>query len=202
MTVAPRSEPSRRAVRVVLLAAASIAGFWLAGCSQGSDRAAPADARVEAPDRALEPGRPYPFDEPAPPREASPVDGHYGRSISIEEAGGRPVYCARCAPYRLDAGEATLVLDRGEFYVRFRPIPPRGLCALCKAPPGFASSGHYVVDGDEIALFNDPNCLTTRGIYRWRLESGRLTFEAVEDPCPFVRLRARFLTADPWIANL
>ncbi len=92
-----------------------------------------------------------------------------------------------------------MVLDRGSFYVSFETIPIESPCPDCRKPPGFKSSGHFTVSGDEVVFFNDPNCTDVRGIYRWTLEEGALSFELVEDPCPFVHLRARYLTSSPWL---
>jgi hypothetical protein len=64
----------------------------------------------------------------------------------------------------------------------------------------FATRGHYAIEGDRLELFNDPNCPETRGEYAWRLEGGNLTLEAIDDPCAFDLLRARYLSAAPWRA--
>lgn len=151
-----------------------------------------------SPTTVISPGDPYPFATPAPPEEASPVDGTYSRRTTIRQAGGPPIFCQRCAPYRVDAGFSELVLDRGRFFVTFETIPVASPCPDCRIPPGFRSSGHFTVSGDEIVFFNDPNCTDTRGIYLWTLEDGELTLQLVEDPCPFVHLRARYLTNAPW----
>jgi hypothetical protein len=60
------------------------------------------------------------------------------------------------------------------------------------------SVGHYTVSGDEIVLFNDPNCPQTRGTYRWALTGSLLTLQVVDDDCAFGGLRWRYLTALPW----
>lgn len=151
-----------------------------------------------SPSAGLTPRQPYPFATPAPPAVASPVDGIYSRRTTIEQAGGKPVFCQRCAPYRLSAGFSELVLDRGSFFVTFETIPTESPCPDCRKPPGFRSSGHFTVSEDEIVFFNDPNCTDVRGTYRWSLDEGALRLELVDDPCPFVHLRARYLTAGPW----
>ena len=56
------------------------------------------------------------------------------------------------------------------------------------------------MQGSRVELFNDPTCPRVRGTYEWSLESGTLTLREVRDPCPFDRLRARYLTAAPWSA--
>lgn len=143
-------------------------------------------------------GEPYAYSEPAPPDEPTPLDGRYVRTLSIAETGGEPVYCQRCAPWRLDAGESELRIERGRFYVRFEPVETARRCRDCKRPPDFEATGHLRVAGDEVQLFNDANCIGMTGTYRWSRARGRLSFELVEDECPFVRLRARYLTAAPW----
>jgi hypothetical protein len=128
------------------------------------------------------PGRPYPFTTPVPPREATVLDGSYVRRLPST---GSHVKCRRCAPYRLEGGRAQLDLREGEFYVDHRLA-------------GFASVGHFVVSGDEVEFFNDPNCPSMRGLYRWTLEQGSLRFELISDECPYADLRSRYLTAEGW----
>jgi hypothetical protein len=127
---------------------------------------------------------PYPFVTPIPPLADTPVDGVYRRDY---RGGSDPIPCRRCAPYRLDRGEAMLTLRRGRFTVD---------------QPGsaFFSGGHYFVDGPRLVLINDPNCPQTRGVYRWTLEGSALSLEVVEDRCAFDLLRARYLSATPWSA--
>lgn len=149
-------------------------------------------------------GEPYPYSEPAPPEEPTPLDGLFTRTITIRRAGGPPIYCQRCAPWRLDAGAAELQFDRGRFFAAFEPIRVEIDCRSatlgreCKHPPGFEVSGHFRTDGDRLELFNDPNCIGMTGTYRWSIEAGSLVLEEVADRCPFVRLRAKYLTAEPW----
>ena len=186
------------------LRAALILVFVLLGACSGTPEPAPPSER-DAPDAATnEAGEPYPFSEPAPPEDATAIDGHYTRKVSISLAGGRPVYCQRCAPWRLDAGQAQLRLENGRLYNTFEPIPTEVDCSSetlareCKKPPGFSVSAHYRVDGDRIHIFNDPNCIGMTGTYDWRVEGNALTFDLVDDECPFVHLRAKYLTAAPW----
>jgi hypothetical protein len=138
------------------------------------------------PDRWREaPARePYPFVTPIPPLADTPVDGVYRREY---RAGSDPIPCRRCAPYRLDRGEAVLALRRGRF-------------TIDQPASAFFSGGHYFVDGDRLVLINDPNCPRTRGVYRWTLKGGSLTLDVVEDDCAFDLLRARYLSAAPWPA--
>lgn len=183
----------RTPITVLFLAAIAFSS----GCDSASTVRYNGDAAA-VPADALSPGQPYPFATPAPPRDATAIDGEYVRRVTVEQAGGKPVYCARCAPYRLDAGVTTLVFDRGRFFVDFRPMGTKRPCEVCKKPPGFKSSGHYIVAGDRITFFNDPNCTDARGTYRWQLDDGELMLAAIEDECAFLQLRAKFLTAFPW----
>ena len=127
---------------------------------------------------------PYPFVTPVPPRSPTPLDGLYHRNYA---QGSEPIPCRRCAPFRLDRGDSTLEMLQGRYYVIHELAD-------------FTTRGHYVVEGDRLELFNDPNCPETRGQYTWRLEGGSLTLEAIDDPCAFDLLRARYLSAAPWQA--
>jgi hypothetical protein len=184
-----------------LLGIALLAVIALTACS-ASDDVVSSEARTDGtPGQELTPGEPYPYDRPAPPRAPTPIDGTYARTITIRQAGGRPVYCRRCAPYRRDAGRSRVIFEEGRFFIRYRPVPPKDLCSDCLRPPDFTATGHYRVSGDRLVLFNDPNCTHTTGVYTWSLNRGRLTLQVEEDPCPYVRLRAKFLTATVWRAS-
>ena len=118
-----------------------------------------------------------PFDyRDAPPLERTPVDGSYVRIVTLDQLGGSvagmPTHCRRCVPYEIDPGLETLTLYRGRYYVDHQLTGRRAL-------------GHYVVDGDEVRFFNDPNCSSTTGVYRWELRGRTLSFVGVADPCPF-----------------
>src|SRR5918996_520588 len=129
--------------------ALALAGLVTA-CSAGSP-ADPASAPSPTGDPDLwreAPGRePYPFVTPIPPLAQTPVDGVYRRDYP---AGGDPIPCRRCAPYRLDSGESVLTLREGRFGVDH-------------PASAFRSGGHYFVDGPRLILINDPNCPRTRG---------------------------------------
>jgi hypothetical protein len=117
--------------------------------------------------------------------EPTSIDGTYHRDFT---PGSKPIPCRRCAPFRLDRGLSTLEFAEGRFQ-------------MLHQGNGFRTQGHYLVDGPKLILFNDPECPTTRGIYRWEVQEGLLLrLEDVEDPCPFDLLRARYLTAAPWEA--
>lgn len=128
---------------------------------------------------------PYPFTTPTPPREPTLLDGEFRREVpdEVTEPVGK---CRRCPPYRLELGDTnTLVIEEGAFLLRH---------ALTE----WENFGHVVIEGDRATFFNDPNCLSMRGEYRWRLEGDRLSFEVLEDECPYSGLRRKYLTAAPW----
>lgn len=107
------------------------------------------------------------------------------REIGPDVAG--PVgKCTRCPPYRLELGDRnTLVLHHGVFRVRHDATT-------------WESAGHYLVEGGRVTFFNDPNCPTVRGVYRWREAGGALSLATVDDDCAFDGLRERYLTATAW----
>ena len=152
-----------------------------------------ANARNAAPDECYElgwkncPEEPYPFSTPLPPAEPTAVDGKYVRAIGDDLAGASGK-CVRCPPYRLQPGTDILTLDRGRFFMEHDP-------------PGSRSSGHFWVEENRLRLVNDANCIGMEGLYEWNLSGGRLRLEAVEDECPFTRLRQRFLMAKDWRAT-
>ncbi|MDQ3751687.1 MAG: hypothetical protein M3333_02185 [Actinomycetota bacterium] len=152
----------------------------------------PADtkgAESRGPDSGMQP---FAYTEPAPEATPTAVDGTYARRVTSAQAGGAPVPCRRCAPYRFDAGRSTLTLDSGRYYVSHEPASSKVM--------GFASTGHFVVEGDSIVFFNDPNCTTTRGTYAWDESPTELTLTPRHDSCG-IGLRAEWLSALPWIAH-
>ena len=167
----------------------ALAGLLLAAsCSTDSPSPEPSPVGSPTGDPDLwrtDPEEPYAFVTPVPPLEPTPIDGTYHRDFT---PGSKPVPCRRCAPYRLDRGPSTFELTEG----RFR---------LVHQGNDFRSQGHYLVEGERLILFNDPECPTTRGVYRWHIEGELLlTLDEVDDPCPFDFLRARYLAAAPWEA--
>jgi hypothetical protein len=141
-----------------------------------------------------DPNEPYPFTTPIPLRDPTVLDGGYERHVSVAFAGGRPVPCRRCAPYRIYAGETKFELSRGRFVITHDAVGSSSY-------GNFASTGHYTVEGDTIEFFNDVNCPATRGTYEWRLDNDALILDVVDDPCPYAQLRARYLSALPWSAS-
>jgi hypothetical protein len=180
------------------VAAVAFAGGLVAG-GQGetpaTTGAADAPASISAPGPStggridLPPeAEPYHY-RPAPPREATPIDGSYMRVFTLEEMGGRdlgvPTHCLRCVPYSVDAGVQTLLLHEGRFYLEHQINEFRAL-------------GHYTVEDRQIVFFNDVNCSRTRGTYSWARRGGQLTFDVIDDPCPYVDERSNDLTLAPW----
>ena len=136
--------------------------------------------------------QPFAYTRPIPDAAPTSVDGTYVRRVTSAQAGGTPVPCRRCAPYRFDAGRSTLTLDSGRYYVAHEPASSKVM--------GFASTGHFVVEEDRIVFFNDPNCTTTRGIYGWDESPDALTFTSRSDDCA-IGLRAEWLSALPWMKH-
>src|SRR6266508_302977 len=134
--------------------------------------------------------RPYPYTTPTPPAEPTPIDGTYIRILDVGDTGplpqGLPWRCQRCLPYRPDLGVSTLIFYQGEFY-------------LNHMLSGFKTQGHFVVSGDRIEIFNDPNCPQDRATYRWRETGGTLALTLVGDPCDYGDIRAFDLTRKPWV---
>jgi hypothetical protein len=169
------------------VAAALLAVLSVAGCS--ADRQAPTGTAASPTgdtDRwRSDPDEPYPFVTPIPPDTPTPVDGRYVRTLTAAGGAPRAIPCRRCAPYRLVRGRAVITFEGGRFH-------------LVHQAANFRASAHYLVEGDRLILFNDPNCSHVRGIYRWSLDGGNLSLEVVEDDCAFDLLRARYLSAAPW----
>ena len=132
---------------------------------------------------------PYPYTDPVPPREATPIDGTYLRIRSLADVGGPlvglPYRCLRCPPYRVDPGITTLIFYEGRYFMHHQLS-------------GFKALGHYTINGDRIRLFNDPNCSAMAGEYSWRLDGGALAFQVIDDACTFGNERAHDLTVVSW----
>ena len=126
---------------------------------------------------------PYPYTTPLPPAETTAIDGTYSKFDPRE--GTRP-FCKRCMPYPAEGGVWMLQLDEGIF----RIFSTRSL-------NGWRSFGSFAVSQDRISLFNDPHCHETVGAYTYKLESGRLVLQAIEDECAD-GWRAITFTNYPW----
>lgn len=168
----------RRSIRPLLGIGALVA--VLAACSPAPPSKSSAAGEPSSPARP----EPYPYTTPTPPPVPTALDGTWVREVSQEAVGGSGK-CRRCPPYRLAPGEDTLELHWGVFRVSHEGV-------------GYMAVGHYVVQGDRIVFFNDPNCSAERGTYAWTMEAGALRLEVVEDECAFGDVRVRFLTAAPW----
>jgi hypothetical protein len=127
--------------------------------------------------------KPYPHLIPLPEPKRSNLDGTYAKVV-ISKA--ERVHCRRCPDYAPEGGLWKLNIDQGVFRI-FHP------------ESGWKSIATAIVSGDRMVLANDPSCIEDVGVYAWRLEKGRLIFEAVDDPCA-IRLRAMNLTQQPWFA--
>jgi hypothetical protein len=149
----------------------------------------PGDAAEGRPTAFLPEFEPYDYAKAAPPRRPTEIDGTYIRIVTLEDAGGAehaiPIHCLRCVPYSVDAGVQTLTLFEGRFYLEHQI-------------DGFRALGHVVVEGDRIELFNDVNCSGVRGRYAWRVRGAELTFDVLDDPCPYEDERSNDLTFGPW----
>jgi hypothetical protein len=126
---------------------------------------------------------PYPYSTPLPPPARTALDGTYTK-IELKE--GTPVPCKRCPDYAPEGGLWKLNLDKGVFRILYAYNDWRSLAS-------------FTVSGDQLTLFNDPNCPQVVGTYTWKLEEGKLTFKVVEDECS-IRLRAMNLTHVPWLS--
>src|SRR5215204_2810550 len=103
------------------------------------------------PERTVDPLLlPYPFLSPTPPPSTRTVlAGTYLRVLTLRDVGGAriglPFRCLRCPPYRIDAGVSTMMFWRGAWFLHHQMSD-------------FKTQGSFVVDGDRVTLFNDPNC--------------------------------------------
>ncbi len=133
--------------------------------------------------------RPYPYAEPAPSPVPTEIDGTYMLILTLEDLGGPnaalPFPCRRCLPYARDPGVMTLIFFQGAYFVDHQMS-------------GFHATGHYEVDGNRLALFNDPNCSRERGTYTWRRDGRSLRLRALDDTCAFQGERATDLASDVW----
>lgn len=126
---------------------------------------------------------PYPFGTPLPPAEPTALDGTY---VKTHDDPSTPVPCRRCPDYMLHGGIWRLRFHQGAYHILHEATEWKSL-------------GSYTVDGETLALFNDPNCIDTTGRYTWTLAEGVLTLTEVDDACA-IRLRAMNLTFEPWAA--
>ena len=203
-------QPRRAALKRPLIAVVGVvaAVSFLAGLATGRstgpetaipDETSPTPSPVTASTylryHAATPRQPFtellePFDyDPAPPLKVTAIDGYYLRIVSLDEVGGPrwglPLHCRRCPAFRVDPGVETFLLYRGRWWMEHQMS-------------GFRAFGHYEVHGDRVAFFNDPNCSGTRGVYRWSTTRTTVSFQVLDDPCPFEDERADDLMFSPW----
>ncbi len=160
----------------------------VAGCSSPnsitlpnnpSSTAAMTIVAMQAPIEAEVP--PYPYTTPLPPSIPTPIDGIY---VKLDPNPDTPTPCRRCADYRPEGGIWAISFNKGVFSMLHRNS-------------GWRSAASYTVTGNNLSLFNDPNCIEELGLYRWKLEKGYLILQVVSDECSF-QLRGKNLTAIPW----
>lgn len=124
---------------------------------------------------------PYPFTIPLPPPIKTVVDGTY---VKFDPRPGERAGCKRCPPYPPEGGTWKLNLDAGIFRVYHERT-------------GWRSLGSFTVSDDRIAFFNDPHCIHDVGTYSWKLQSGQLNLQLIEDTCG-PELRAKNFASQPW----
>ena len=143
------------------------------------------------PERTVDPLLlPYPFLSPTPPPSTRTVlDGTYLRVLTLRDVGGArvglPFRCLRCPPYRIDAGVSTIMFWHGAWFLHHQISD-------------FKTQGSFVVEGDRVTLFNDPNCPKGEGVYRFEKTAHGLRFETIHDDCPWSGERADDLTRVQW----
>jgi hypothetical protein len=143
------------------------------------------------PERTVDPLLlPYPYLSPTPPPSTRTVlDGTYLRVLTLRDVGGArvglPFRCLRCPPYRIDAGVSTIMFWHGAWFLHHQMS-------------GFKTQGSFVVEGDRVTLFNDPNCPQGEGVYRFEKTAHGLRFETIRDDCPWSGERADDLTRVQW----
>jgi hypothetical protein len=204
----PRSRPL---ATIISLLVAAVAGFYVGrGVAPGAPSARASDAASRPTVSLIDVGGiyvaetgidlgdlppsqlPYPYTErPVPPEDATAVDGAYLRIIPLEDLGppklALPLQCLRCIPFRVAPGVSTLILYHGRYF-------------LHQHLSDFRALGFFDVRGRRITFFDDPNCPTSEGVYRWERSGRGLSLEVIHDPCPFDQLRAVNLTTSAWTA--
>lgn len=124
---------------------------------------------------------PVPYASPLPELDVTPLDGTYAK---FDPDPPQWWACLRCADYRQAGGAWRMQFDRGVMRIYYEVT-------------GWRSLASYHVSGDRLFLFNDPYCKEATGEYQWKLESGNLILEVMNDPCSF-ELRGLNLSKYPW----
>jgi hypothetical protein len=181
LIVAWLMRPARRALALATAATLVLATTSLA-LQPTTFRPQPPSGPV--PDWRTTPQEPYPFSTPVPPLLPTALEGTFDRPPTDTYVGPPRARCTRCPPFPKDAGRSTLVFDRGRYYLSQEQRP-------------YGTFGHYVISRSHLTLFNDPECGTERGVYRWRLEGNQLKLTVLFDLCAFGQ-RARDMTDSVW----
>lgn len=126
---------------------------------------------------------PYPYTLPLPPPNATIMDGTYTK---VETKETPPVPCRRCPDYAPEDGLWKLNFTKGVFRIFHTVTGWKDMCS-------------FILSGDQLTLANDPVCHEIIGVYRWKLEEGKLILTVVDDNCA-IGLRAMNLTKLPWLS--
>ncbi len=126
---------------------------------------------------------PFPYTLPLPPPKSTAIDGTYTKFETKETP---PVPCRRCPDYAPEGGLWKLNFNKGVFRI-FHTVT------------GWKDMGSYVVSDELLILANDPICHEMFGVYRWKMEGGKLILTVNEDKCA-IGLRAINLTKLPWLS--
>ena len=126
---------------------------------------------------------PFPYTMPLPPAKATSIDGTYTK---FEPKEIPPVHCRRCPDYAPEGGIWKVNFSKGVFRI-FHTVT------------GWKDMGSFILSGDQLILGNDPVCHEIIGVYRWKLEEGKLILNVIEDKCA-IGLRAMNLTKLLWLS--
>ena len=126
---------------------------------------------------------PFSYTLPLAPAEVTSIDGTYTK---FEPKETPPVHCRRCPDYAPEGGIWKLNFTKGVFRI-FHTVTE------------WKDMGSYILSGDQLTLANDPVCHEVIGVYRWKLEEGKLVLTVIEDKCA-IGLRAMNLTKLHWLS--
>lgn len=147
---------------------------------------APVQSTVTTPTSAwdsLLQATPHAYFTPLPDSVPQSIDGTYAK---IDQSWPQWWKCLRCADYRVTGGVWKLQFDKGVMRIFYETN-------------GWRSLSSYTIEGDRLYLFNDPYCPENTGEYKWSVQNGQLSLDALNDPCAF-DLRAENLTRQSWNA--
>jgi hypothetical protein len=126
---------------------------------------------------------PVAWTTPLPPVERTILDGTF---VKVDPDQPEWWICRRCPDYLPAGGLWKINFDKGVYHIYYPTI-------------NWRSIGSYTIEGDRIYLFNDPYCQFETGIYKWKLDAGKLTFSEAQDECSF-NLRKANLTKQAWLS--